>query len=463
MKDLHYERRDGYRLYRNIRYARSAPFELPETVTNLQQEADACFYQPKIPGFMKWMRHPLMTADYALNNIPQSADAHLLHLYVPEEAKHAPVLIYLHGGGMQTGGIDCPAYHAGALAKAGILTVLINYRLGALHALRYNECDNRGFHDQLAALSWVHTAISTFGGDADNITLAGQSAGGMSALLHACGPDAGRLFHKVILMSAAEPIPRTIQAAEAISRTVMHKFRPDQDFFRRPNRRLLLKMKQDAMKVTVDDSLAATHFLDAPVRIPMLIGSCEEDMSFCGIAPLRRRTGITGNPTRMKKRLQALFGDAYSELMAAYAAINGPQDAMTKMIRIYGMLFHRTVYRQIIHAAAPVFAYRLAYAPPVFSGIRGAYHGADQRLFFDTTTIDEIGKKQVRTMQRDLFAFLRTGDPGFPAANTRQMRLRYYTDGTTQDMPFPMADFYAEAEKHDLFRHLAKRLAGLIA
>src|SRR3546814_14832296 len=99
-----------------------------------------------------------------------------------------PVLVYIPGGGFQTGSGALPLYDGEALASTGeLLTVTINYRLGVMGFLShpdlaaesgYDASGNYGILDQIAALEWVRDNIAAFGGDPDRVTIAGQSAGG---------------------------------------------------------------------------------------------------------------------------------------------------------------------------------------------------------------------------------------------------------------------------------------------
>lgn len=123
-----------------------------------------------------------------------------------------PVLVWLHGGGFMTGSGSDPVFDGARLAvRHDLVVVTLNYRIGVLGFLYlgeilgngYAESGNLGLLDQLAALRWVRDNIGAFGGDAANVTLAGQSAGGMSAVALMTAPAAKGLFHKAIAQSAS--------------------------------------------------------------------------------------------------------------------------------------------------------------------------------------------------------------------------------------------------------------------
>ena len=121
-----------------------------------------------------------------------------------------PVMVWIHGGGLSSGAGHLPNYDGAEFAKRGVVLVSINYRLGALGYLALPALSaeskrgsgNYGFHDQIAALDWVRRNIAAFGGDADNVTIFGESAGATSVHALLASPQAKGLFHRAISESA---------------------------------------------------------------------------------------------------------------------------------------------------------------------------------------------------------------------------------------------------------------------
>jgi para-nitrobenzyl esterase len=142
----------------------------------------------------------------------QSEDCLYLNVYAPvtaSESERKPVMVWIHGGGFVIGSGAQSIYDARALAKRGdVVVVTINYRLGCLGWMDLGEqgdlaVENAGLLDQIAALRWVHENIEAFGGDPGNVTIFGESAGGMSVgTLMGC-PAARGLFHKAIPQSGS--------------------------------------------------------------------------------------------------------------------------------------------------------------------------------------------------------------------------------------------------------------------
>jgi len=123
-----------------------------------------------------------------------------------------PVMVWIHGGGHQFGSSDFNYYQSNALAKKGVVLVTINYRLGAMGYMAHpalSKADpngvsgNYGTLDQIAALQWVKDNISAYGGDPDNVTIFGESAGSWSVTEMMASPLAAGLFHKAIGQSGA--------------------------------------------------------------------------------------------------------------------------------------------------------------------------------------------------------------------------------------------------------------------
>ncbi|WGM30557.1 carboxylesterase family protein [Brevundimonas sp. NIBR11] len=134
-----------------------------------------------------------------------------LNVWSPNTAGKAPVIVWIHGGSLVAGSSKEPMYDGATLAEEGVVVVSINYRLGVLGYLAHpglsresptRTSGNYGVMDQIAALEWVQRNIAAFGGDPDNVTVAGESAGGLSILYLLTAPGARGLFDKAIAQSS---------------------------------------------------------------------------------------------------------------------------------------------------------------------------------------------------------------------------------------------------------------------
>lgn len=140
---------------------------------------------------------------------PMSEDCLYLNIYAPSTngASGKPVVVYIHGGFFSYGGISMPIHDASELAVRGdVVVVTVAYRLGAFGFLNMGTEDapgNMGIHDQLLALRWIKRNVKAFGGDPDQITLVGQSAGSYSVGVHLVSPRSKGLFRRVIMQSGS--------------------------------------------------------------------------------------------------------------------------------------------------------------------------------------------------------------------------------------------------------------------
>ena len=136
-----------------------------------------------------------------------SEDCLFLNVWMPPHAKKAPVIVFIHGGGLVYGSGWEPLYDGRNFAARGIVFVSINYRLGVLGWMALPELSaespqgvsgNYGLLDQIEALKWVQKNIAAFGGDPGNVTIMGESAGALSVVYLLASPPARELFHKAI-------------------------------------------------------------------------------------------------------------------------------------------------------------------------------------------------------------------------------------------------------------------------
>jgi para-nitrobenzyl esterase len=150
--------------------------------------------------------------DAAPLGVTPAEDCLYANVWVPEGSagKKLPVMVWIYGGGFVNGGSSPAVYDGSQFAKRGVVFVSFNYRLGRFgffaHPALTKEnpaapLGNYGYLDQIAALQWVKRNISAFGGDAGNVTIFGESAGGGSVLTMMTSPMAKGLFHKAIVES----------------------------------------------------------------------------------------------------------------------------------------------------------------------------------------------------------------------------------------------------------------------
>jgi para-nitrobenzyl esterase len=206
----------GMLAFKNIPYAAPPVGELrwrpPRPEQNWQGVRDASRFgqaclQPLVEG---------LNAEL----IPGSEDCLKLNVYTPKfrksvPVKNLPVMVWIHGGALLTGSATEPYYEPIALIGQNVIVATIDYRLGKLgffapkalveEAAKNNEpVGNYGIMDQIAALKWIRENIAAFGGDPNNVTIFGESAGGRSVTWLLTSPATNELFHRAIAESAQQ-------------------------------------------------------------------------------------------------------------------------------------------------------------------------------------------------------------------------------------------------------------------
>jgi para-nitrobenzyl esterase len=170
-------------------------------------------------------------SDAAPLGTPPAEDCLYANVWRPAGATaKLPVIVWIYGGGFVNGGASPPTYSGANLAREGVVFVSFNYRVGrfgtfahpALTAANEDKglLGNYGFMDQVAALQWVKRNVAQFGGDPANVTLIGESAGGMSVNTMLTSPMAQGLFHRAVVMSGGNGtslLPATLQTVEKTS------------------------------------------------------------------------------------------------------------------------------------------------------------------------------------------------------------------------------------------------------
>ena len=159
----------------------------------------------------------------AIDIHPRSDQAFNVNVFAPHGAQGLPVLVFVHGGAFVTGAGGVRWYDGSALARhSGVVVVTINYRLGVWGNLIADGAPaNNAVRDVIAALKWVAANIGAFGGNADNVTLSGQSAGATLSRLMTLVPEAKGLFRRAILLSCPGRIGTTKESAATATARVM--------------------------------------------------------------------------------------------------------------------------------------------------------------------------------------------------------------------------------------------------
>ena len=350
-------------------------------------------------------------------------DCLFLNVWRPQRAGKYPVMVFIHGGAFSLGAAGVPLYDGAALAARGAVIVTINYRLGRLGffahpALTAENPDamlgNYGIMDQIAALQWVQRNIAQFGGNRDNVTIFGESAGAGSVQILMGSPAAKGLFHKAISQSGngnsvLSPIRGGAASAEAMGAAWTDSVG------------LKGATPEQLRALSIDDILKDGRgfpFIDGKVvtrspgdyfysrtvaRIPMMIGFNSDEASL-------------GFNEAVAK---GLLGEDFPDLHAAYIARTGRDPARAAVELAAEAAFALPSYAVADwHAAAGNRTYAYIFDQvPVDQRAKsvGAGHGGEMEYLFGNMPADQrwdaIDARVSKQMGDYWVRFARTGNP----------------------------------------------------
>ena len=313
-------------------------------------------------------------------------------------AKKLPVIFWIYGGGFVNGGASPPTYSGANLAKQGVLVFSANYRVGRFGTFAHPQLTkenadqgrlgNYGYMDQIAALNWVHKNIAAFGGDPDNVTIIGESAGGMSVLTLSTSPLSRGLFHRAVVMSGGNGIAMGGADLAAIEK-ISVEFAATKGIAADDPAALSKLRALSAEEITSGLNLTAL-FSQGPRNFasPFVDGNIAVD------AGDAYRTGKFARVPMMIGATSADFGGKTGFMVGGARSLSGA----------------------ISEHGVPVYAYRFSYVAESVPE-PGAQHATDIPFFFDTQAIKYAEKTTARdnAMGKIISAYLvnfaRTGNP----------------------------------------------------
>ncbi len=392
---------------------------------------------------------PPQSGAFGMDALAEAGDEWLTaNVWSPHLSGERPVMVWIQGGAYAFGMSSLPEYDGSHLAGGGVVVVTFNYRVG-LEGFGYVEGTpaNRGLLDQLAALEWVRSNISGFGGDPGQVTVFGQSAGGGSVAALLAMPRAAGLFHRAV----AQSVPGTyftpglaadITGACAAELGVEPAELPTVDPW-------VLPAAGDAVAAKVGQFVGrwgrAAHAL-IPFA-PVVDGDVLPTTPWRGLTgqvPLL--VGHTRHEQRLLTALRGMLGEVTEAEAAEAALVFGPdpqryRERFPDPEELYEVVRSDWLFRMPslklaeaqLEAGGPAYLYELTWPAPGMGGVLGACHGLDVPLVFgnlaagqpamligDPTPEAAALSEQMRTAWT---AFVTTGDPGWPSFDTGATRL----------------------------------------
>jgi len=347
-----------------------------------------------------------LSSIYAGDPMPVSEDCLSLNIWAPAGAQRAPVIVWIHGGALWSGSSRDPLYDGALLAGRGVIVVSINYRLGVLGWLAHpglsrespqRVSGNYGLLDQLEALRWVQRNIGAFGGDAANVTVAGESAGALSILYLMASPDARGLFGKAIvqsgymismpeLRSARHGAPSAEGAGELLGQA-LHA--PDIGALRAMDPVALTNAAAASgfgPFGNVDGHVLPEQMVDAfdagrQARIPVIAGfNSGEIRSLRVLAP-----PVPANAAAYESRIRERYGDLADAFLRLYPSAHMAESILaTTRDALYGWTAERVARRQTAQGQ-PAYLYLFDHGYPAAdeAGLHG-FHASELPYMFGT-------------------------------------------------------------------------------
>ncbi len=407
-------RESGALRFRGVPYAAGPMgdrrFRLPEAHPGWTGVRDGTVAGPNAPHVVKPFPGldvaPLIGTGWIEGDDYLNAD-----IWLPDDGRTGrPIMVFIHGGAFVLGSSTAAVQDGTAFARDGIVMVSITYRLGIEGFLPVDGSPaNLGLHDQIAALKWVRANAAALGGDANNITVFGESAGAMSVACLVASPLAQGLFRRAIIQSGHGSMVRPLPVARRLTRKVakMLKVRPDADGFRRIRIKDMLRVLEAVIQPTVrldlrdergreptyglskflpvfGDDVLPERPLDALGKgvgrdIDVLIGSNRDEMNLYFVP-----TGVRDKlPGWLAPLILGRVERNAGKILKAYRQ-KGEKPGWT-FTRALSDLVFRYPARQFAAAhKGRTRVYEMEWSSPASGGELGACHGIELPFVFDT-------------------------------------------------------------------------------
>jgi para-nitrobenzyl esterase len=390
-----------------------------------------------------------------------ATDEDCLHLnvYAPTDgAAKKPVMVWIHGGGFVIGSGSQSVYEGSRLARRGdVVVVTINYRLGALGFLHLSELcpglrgavSNPGMRDQVAALDWVRRHVASFGGDPTNVTIFGESAGGMSVGTLLGMPAARGLFQRAIPQSGATHHFHTSESATRVGELLLAALGISRADAPRALREMPAQKLVDAQAQVQTQPPSALGLLPfqpvadgdslprpalQPVRagelagVSLLAGSTRDEWK---LFTLMDPTVPTLDDAKLLERLGREVPEVDAdELVATYRGARRARGEATTPVEVFAAVHTDRTFRipavRLAEAQSPhqprTFMYRVDWESPMLGGVLGACHAVELPFVFGTYDLpggDQFAGKgpdveALSARMMDVWLdFARSGDPGW--------------------------------------------------
>jgi para-nitrobenzyl esterase len=406
----------------SLRWRAPHPAARWDGVRDATRFAPQCLQPPRKPASVY--------AQYA-GEQPMSEDCLCLNVFTPSPDPEArlPVMVWIHGGAFQQGAGSNPVFVQGDLPRRGVVLVTFNYRLGPFGFLAHPQADgNAGLRDMAAALAWVQRNIRAFGGDADRVTVFGQSAGAAAVIALMASPRTQGLFAQAMAHSFGISRMQGREAAQRAGTAFVEALglRSLDEARGLDGETLLARSLASGQRFMPD---VDGEFLAEPVQqtfaegrqqhVPLVIGwNADEGTTF----------PAADNLVAWRAQLARRFGARAGEAATLWPAGDDAQARLASMELFGDDLFAWGAWRAACDHApvAPTWLYHFTHRQPFRTGQQfaeaarpaelGAFHSSEYPYVFGTTQVldrdwGEADRVVGKLMQSQWRAFAGRGDP----------------------------------------------------
>ncbi|ROL43320.1 Fatty acyl-CoA hydrolase precursor, medium chain [Anabarilius grahami] len=409
-----------------LRLAAPNPVQGWEGIRNATEHPLMCLQNPDIVPMVS----KAMKMDFTPTGI--SEDCLYLNVYTPSqrsESEKLPVMVWIHGGGLVMGGASM--FDGSPLAAyENIVVVVIQYRLGMLGFFSTGDKlaqGNWGFLDQITALQWVQQNIEGFGGDPQSVTIAGESAGGISASFLTLSPMTKGLFHRAIFQSGVATL-MGYSTKDPLTNGKLIANVTECDF---SSSEVLVKCIKELTEEQIINATKKKHiFLGATVDGVFLKDLPEEILKSKDFQKVPILVGTTNHEfgwiLLQKSGANEIIAEEY---LKDAKTPEDSRDALTEMLGdIFMVMPSMKVATYHRDAGVPVYMYEFQHRPSIFKDVRPSFVKADHAddvgfvfgaCFWDghikiVETLSEEENKLCRTVMGYWANFIRTGSPNGP-------------------------------------------------
>jgi para-nitrobenzyl esterase len=369
-----------------------------------------------------------------------------------------PVMVWIHGGGFTGGSARDAWYNGTSFAREGVVVVTINYRLGALGFLHLGDripgSGNCGILDQVAALEWVRDNIAAFGGDPGNVTIFGESAGGMSVATVMGTPAAAGLFQRAIpqsgaaahVLSADDAAEMADRVATAVGGVDALFTAPIEQILDAQARAMADAQREPGLRLGFSPVVDGTVLLEPPEQavrdglskgVDLMTGTTRDEMTlFLAVAPAfadATEDDAVRRIDRVRPGTGRTLYDTYRSVLGPDAA---PRDvwAAVETDRVFRIPAIRLAEAQLA-TTADVWMYLFTWESPMAGGMLGACHAIEIPFMWNTLSVRATdvfagegpdAQALADRMHGSWLSFARTGDPGWDRYDTEHRRTKVF-------------------------------------